>query len=209
VFLEVRTREHGCNELKFIADELKEKGDNAQKTLIFVQSINKTTELLLWFREQQVDYGRVYFEGRGFEYNSEMYSGCTHEISKARIADEFSKSEGKVKVLVATVAFGMGINIRSLKQVVVYDIPKWPTTLMQMIGRCSRDNEKGRCIIFLPVVPTNGTLGFEMKSKCPRRTLLEKLCGPEESKVDMSSEPCKVDDCTCKRCTCCSFCKKH
>jgi superfamily II DNA helicase RecQ len=88
-----------------------------------------------------VDYGRVYFEGGGFEYNS--FSNITYI--------EFSKSEGKVKFLVATVAFGMGVNIRSLKQVVVYDIPKWPTTLMQMIGRCSRETENGRCIIFLPL----------------------------------------------------------
>jgi hypothetical protein len=70
------------------------------------------------------------------------FGGCTHEISKANIADEICKSEGKAKVLFATVAFGLGNCIRSLKQVLVYDLPKWPTALMQMIGWCSRKNEK-------------------------------------------------------------------
>jgi superfamily II DNA helicase RecQ len=127
---------------------------------------------------------------------------------KKKNFEEFAKGDGKIKVLVATVAFGMGINIHALKQVVVYDVPKWPTTLMQMIGRCSRGNEKGSCVMLLPVVPTTGSLAFEIKNSCPRKVLLGKLCGPQLSDVMDISKPCS-EDCTCQKCTCCSFCRHH
>jgi superfamily II DNA helicase RecQ len=207
VFLDVRKREGSYKELEFVVKDLEEKKQNAEKTLIFVKSINKTTEILLWMRENLSDYGRVYLSDGSHEYNVEMYTGSTSSTSKSRIAEDFQAAGSTTKVLIATIAYGMGVNVKGLKQVVVYDIPKYPTTLMQMIGRCSRDQESGRCILVTPVVPTIGTMGFEIAGTCPRRYLLDKLCGgPLSPVVEAPVENCIGK--SCSRCMCCSVCSQ-
>jgi hypothetical protein len=68
-----------------------------------------------------------------------MYTGSTSSTSKSRIAEDFQAAGSTTKVLIATIAYGMGVNVKGLKQVVVYDIPKYPTTLMQMMRRRKKE----------------------------------------------------------------------
>lgn len=55
--------------------------------------------------------------------------------------------KGSVDIIVATIAFGMGINKPNIRYVINYNIPDSLESLSQMMGRCSRDKEYGECII--------------------------------------------------------------
>lgn len=56
--------------------------------------------------------------------------------------------QGKKKIMVATSAFGMGIDVPDIELVIHFNTPISMTDYIQQIGRAGRDGRKARCILF-------------------------------------------------------------
>ena len=78
---------------------------------------------------------------KALPYHAGLSSEQREKTQKAFIHDE-------VPIIVATIAFGMGINKPNVRYVIHYDLPKSIENFYQETGRAGRDGLESECIIF-------------------------------------------------------------
>lgn len=77
----------------------------------------------------------------------DMYTHCTHESVKSKIIHQFTK-DSPLRVIVATIAFGMGINCKDVRYVVHWGLPEDAEMYVQESGRAGRDGLLSCALIF-------------------------------------------------------------
>ncbi len=81
----------------------------------------------------------------GLNFSTEYYGNIEEDDKSAVLAKWIA---GTIRVVVATSAFGMGVNKENVRYVVDYDPPKSPTELLQRMGRAGRDGEQAHYLAF-------------------------------------------------------------
>lgn len=94
---------------------------------------------------KQVDAESVcgHLQANGIQARS-YHAGMNSEARKT-IQDGFIG--GKVQIVVATIAFGMGVNKADIRSVVHYHLPKSPEGWIQESGRAGRDGKTSHCYL--------------------------------------------------------------
>ena len=78
----------------------------------------------------------------------EMFHSGTSESSKQHILNSVSLPGGHVRVLICTIAFGMGIDIKEARKVIHFGPSQRVESYLQECGRVGRDGGQSRCILF-------------------------------------------------------------
>ncbi|KAK3726853.1 hypothetical protein QZH41_001598 [Actinostola sp. cb2023] len=79
----------------------------------------------------------------------EMYHARIDEQNKEEILSSFSQEDGCIRVLIATIAYGMGIDCKGVKTVIHYGPPRNLEAYLQESGRAGRSSETGCKAIIL------------------------------------------------------------
>lgn len=77
------------------------------------------------------------------------YHGGLDAAQRRQLQQQFVKNQ--LQFLIATNAFGMGIDKSDIRYVVHYDLPDSLENYVQEIGRAGRDQEESAAILFIKV----------------------------------------------------------
>ena len=130
LYYEVRPKGKKENTLKSIIQVIK--GMPGQSGIIYVQS-----------RKSAEEIAKVLVVN---DIKAAPYHAGLDAKTRTKTQDDFLMEE--VDVIVATIAFGMGIDKPDVRFVIHYDIPKSIENYYQETGRAGRDGLEGKCVAF-------------------------------------------------------------
>ena len=80
--------------------------------------------------------------------NVAMFHSKTPEALKTKVLHNFAPMDGPLRVVVATTALGMEVNIPNVERVCHFCIPDTIEEYVQVIGQAGRDGRKGYSILY-------------------------------------------------------------
>ena len=147
---EVRRKGTIEEDFKDVVTDLAENNIKARRVLVYCQSLDMCASLFAHFLYclQDASYHPTSAEQISDNRLFGMFHSCTDAHNKKVIMDSLCQANGTVRVVFATMALGMGVDIQNLDFVVHYGAPRSLEDYFQESGRAGRQHQQSLSRIY-------------------------------------------------------------
>lgn len=131
----------------------------------------------------------------------ELFTACTQATVKDRILQAFSNPNRILRIVVATVAFGVGLDCPNVRRVIHWGASSDIEAYLQETGRAGKDGQPSEALLYATSSFANRFLEESMKEYvknkeiCRRAMLLKDFDGDVDFCIS-----CSGCECTCQSC---------
>lgn len=188
----------------WLVNTLKSEADKAPRTIVYCKSQKDCGKLFKHFKYELGKF--AYFPQGCQEVSSNMLIGMYHAKTlkrhKERVSGSLFDEDGVCRVVFASTALGMGVNLSDIRQVIHYGPPRQVDDFVQEIGRAGRDGKPAKSVLFFNghhLKKCEETMKTYAKSKdhCLRKLLLDKF-GAATSNANEDHDCCVVCHSKCQ-----------
>ena len=174
------------------------------KTIIFCRSYSDCGEI---YRTVEIMMGSSFTEPIGYPKGLhqfrlvDMYTRASTRKMKEKVLESFLAINSKLRVVIATTAFSLGIDCPNIRRVIHYGTPGTIEEYVQETGRAGRDGEPAKVCLFYGNPPKD--IIAQMKSygtntvQCRRSQLFKNFLFYNHTDADKEVSP---------KCQCCDNC---
>ena len=166
--------------LETILPQLLKEETAVERVLCFTKSVSSTQRLARLVSVMRPDL------------NVAAFHGNLGDQDRTRILEEFET--GRVRVLIGSDAMARGLDLKSVKCVVNYDMPMFAATYVHRVGRTARAGQEGLALTILPASQTRSFKNMLRSDQLNKRIVdvvvggLNDLRVNEVGKIEMEGE---------------------
>ena len=200
----------------WIVQEIKQ--GKLEKTIVYCQTIKQCSLIYATLKSM---LGRSMYGKDDLKCPLlEMLHSCTPDDNKEAVLESFRREDGPILVLIATIAFGMGVDCKGVHRTIHFGPSKNVEAFIQETGRAGRDGKPSFSFLLYKGLMLNHVerdIKDYLKTKeCRRKTLLKQfgienitISGPLHTCCDNCAQRCHCNMAECSTYTFFGFADKN